>query len=104
MNESRKQKYFSTVATRSEKVVGLQKLRCSGFDLVIQMIGFIFGRRSEKKVFVCFCELYVYYHRVQPVAATSSKTCFSVFVNFSVTFFIFFPLKIQNYLKIIVFV
>ena len=52
MNESRKQKYFSTVATRSEKVVGLQKLCCSGFDLVIQMTGFIFGRRSEKKVFV----------------------------------------------------
>ena len=52
MNESRKQKYFSTVATRSEKVVGLQKLCCWGFDLVIQMIGFIFGRRSEKKVFV----------------------------------------------------
>ena len=49
MNESRKQKYFSTVATRSEKLVGLQKLCCSGFDLVVQMIGFIFGRRSEKK-------------------------------------------------------
>ena len=50
MNESRKQKYFSTVATRSEKLVGLQKLCCSGFDLVVQMIGFIFGRRSEKSV------------------------------------------------------
>ena len=89
MNESRKQKYFSTVATRTEKAAGLQKLCCSGFDLVVQMIGFIFGRRSEKKflfVSASFTFIIVVYSRLQQLRVKHTSLFLSIFRSHFLSF------------------